>query len=45
LSSCENNQKIGAAFELSAMYWQIVNMLEDEDLKDEADTLLLWWNQ
>ncbi|KAF8498407.1 hypothetical protein JB92DRAFT_3146519 [Gautieria morchelliformis] len=45
MSSSENNQKSGAAFELSAMYWQIVKMLEDDDLKEEADALLLWWNQ
>ncbi|KAF8516266.1 hypothetical protein JB92DRAFT_3114313 [Gautieria morchelliformis] len=45
MSSSENNQKSGATFELSAMYWQIVNMLEDDDLKEEADALLLWWNQ
>jgi Family of unknown function (DUF6698) len=45
MSSSENNQKSGTTFELSSMYWQIVTLLEDDELQDEADALLLWWNQ
>ncbi|KAF8583686.1 hypothetical protein K439DRAFT_1240134, partial [Ramaria rubella] len=45
LSSNKKNQKVGGSFELSTLYWQVVHLLEDKDLKDEANTLLLWWNQ
>jgi hypothetical protein len=46
LSSSESNQKAGGAFELSAMYWQVVRLLENEPgLKEEAGEILLWWNQ
>ncbi|KAF8582471.1 hypothetical protein K439DRAFT_1618226 [Ramaria rubella] len=45
LLSNENNQKSGGAFELSTLYWQIMHLLEDSDLKEEADDLLLWWNR
>jgi hypothetical protein len=45
LLSAEANKRHDASFDLSALYWQIVELFEIPELKEETDALLLWWEQ
>ncbi|KIJ40748.1 hypothetical protein M422DRAFT_49067 [Sphaerobolus stellatus SS14] len=45
LDSAESHCKEGGAFDLAALYFQVVDFFEDEDFTPFADDVLKWWNK